>query len=123
MLDEERIKKLESKIDDWTDKLIEIKGRIHKFDVGQIVILKESGLKVRIVKTRVRKNSQTKRKENVYDVIYAHLDAEYYDYFTVTEDMVAEVPSDYNKYIFEKYISLLVKYDKLIKMLRAEELE
>ncbi len=87
-----------------------------KYKEGDIVILKENLLKVKIVKIKQPFFSGTR-----FVVRYAHLDnLEGIGEFAVSIREIDDVPFDYNQEIFNAYIHLLTKHETLLKMLRRE---
>ena len=84
---------------------------------GDIVILKENLLKVKIVKIKEPFFSGTR-----FLVKYAHLDDDLDNIgcFLVSIRDIEEVPFDYDQKIFDAYVDLLVKYKELLKFLRRE---
>lgn len=75
------------------------------YKVGDILMLKENLILVKVVKT----------KRNKYGVIYPHLTDP--KEFWVNENELEEKPSNYEKKIFEAYIEYRTKYEKLIDRL------
>jgi len=75
------------------------------YKVGDVVMLKENLLLVKIVKTN----------KNRYGVIYPHLTEP--KEFWVKEDELELKPLDYGRIIFEAYIEHRTKYKELIDRL------
>lgn len=78
---------------------------MNKYNIDDIVMLKENLILVKI----------TKVNKNKYGVIYPHLLEP--KEFWVKEDELEEKPFDYNRIIFEAYIEYRNKYEKLIDRL------
>ena len=101
---------LEKKIKKLTNELNKLKEEEPKFYyiVGQVVMLKENKLLVTVLK------KFTSGGRKMYTVAYTHL-KNYKDYgFDVFEEDLQEKPYDYNSFIFNEYIELLMKYKNLI---------
>lgn len=88
------------------------------FKENSIVMLKENKLLVKITKVLIPK--KIKKAEIHYSVCYNHLysDNVYVEDFVVKESELEEKPFDYDKVIFDAYISALVELKNLKTYLR-----
>ena len=108
---------LEKKIKKLTNELNKLKEPEFYYNVGDVVMLKENKLLVKVLK------QFTKGGRKAYIVAYAHhKNCEDYG-FTVFEEDLQEKPYDYNSFIFNEYIELLTKYKNLVNALRRGEIE
>lgn len=79
---------------------------MNKYNIGDIVMLKDNLILVKIIKTN---------KRNEYGVIYPHLTESHE--FWVNENELEEKPFNYEQKIFKAYIEYRNKYEKLIDRL------
>lgn len=79
---------------------------MNKYNIGDIVMLKENLLLVKIIKTN---------RKNEYGVIYPHLTEP--QEFWVNENELEEKSINYEQKIFEAYIEYRIKYKNLIDRL------
>ena len=103
---------LEKKIKKLTNELNKLKEEPEfYYNVGQVIMLKENKLLVKVL------NQYIKCGRKMYEVAYNHhKNCENYG-FTVFEEDLQEKPYDYNAFIFNEYIELLMKYKKLVNAL------
>ena len=108
---------LEKKIKKLTNELNKLKEPEFYYKIGQVVMLKENKLLVKVLK------QFTKGGRKMYIVAYAHhKNCEDYGFSAFEEDL-QEKPYDYNSFIFNEYIELLMKYKNLVNAFRRGEIE
>lgn len=106
---------LEKKIKKLTNELNKLKEPEFYYTVGQVVMLKENKLLVKVLDQFI------KNGRKMYTVAYAHhKNCEDYG-FTAFEEDLQEKPYDYNSFIFNEYIELLMKYKNLVNALRRRD--
>ena len=110
---------LEKKIKKLTNELNKLKEEEPKFYyiVGQVVMLNENKLLVKVLK------KFTRGGRKMYRVAYTyHENCENYG-FNVFEEELQEKPYDYNSIIFNEYVELLTKYKNLVNALHRGKFE
>lgn len=106
---------LEKKIKELTEELDKLKEHKFYYSVGQVVMLKENKLLVKVL------HKFTKGGRKMYEVAYTHhKNCEDYGFY-VFEEELQEEPYDYNAVIFNEYIELLMKYKNLVNALRRRD--
>ncbi len=106
---------LEKKIKKLTDELNKLKESEFYYNVGDIVMLKENKLRVKVLSQFIKDGRKT------YKVSYAHQkNCEDYGFYAFEEELQEE-PYDYSAVIFNEYIELLMKYKNLVNALRRRD--